>query len=252
VLVTDDTPVSRQVTKLQIEKLGYDVDTAADGAEAVDAAAHANYDLILMDCHMPVMDGYAATEEIRRREQGGRRTPIVAFTASVASSGRDRCFKAGMDDFIEKPIRSSELIDVLHRWVPQTPRAATTRDDAIRDDEATTDVVDPGVLKALRDELGPNALDDMIQIFLEHANTTITTIEQRSADDAVDDIAAEAHRLKGSSRLLGFTQMGALCVALEESAARHDIANRTTVVRQLRKAYADVCQWHRAQSIARL
>jgi CheY-like chemotaxis protein/HPt (histidine-containing phosphotransfer) domain-containing protein len=252
VLVTDDTPVSRQVTKLQIEKLGYDVDTAADGGEAVDAAARANYDLILMDCHMPVMDGYAATGEIRRREQGGRRTPIVAFTASVASSGRDRCFQAGMDDFIEKPIRSSELIDVLHRWVPQTPRAARTRDDAIRHDEATTDVVDPGVLKALRDELGPNALDDMIQIFLEHANTTIATIEQRSADGAVDDIAAEAHRLKGSSRLLGFTQIGELCVVLEESAARHDIANRTTVVTRLREAYADVCQWHRAQRITRL
>jgi HPt (histidine-containing phosphotransfer) domain-containing protein len=92
----------------------------------------------------------------------------------------------------------------------------------------------------------------MIQIFLEHANTTIATIEQRSADGAVDDIAAEAHRLKGSSRLLGFTQIGALCVVLEESAARHDISNRTTVVTRLREAYAYVCQWHRAQSIARL
>ena len=250
VLVTDDTPVSRQVTKLQIEKLGYEVDTAVDGAEAVDAATRATYDLILMDCHMPVMDGYAATEEIRRREQGQRRTPIVAFTASAASSGRERCFRAGMDDFIEKPIRSNELIDVLQRWVAPPSREASTRDDAVCDDAPTANVVDTAVLEALADELGPAALHEMIQTFLETANTSIKAISHRAADGAVEDVAAEAHRLKGSSRLLGFTRVGALCAVLEETAAKLDTADRTAVAAQLRKAYADVREWCRRRSIA--
>jgi CheY-like chemotaxis protein len=111
VLVTDDTPVSRQVTKLQIEKLGYDVDTAADGAEAVDAAAHANYDLILMDCHMPEMDGFETTRLIRAREasEGRPRVPIIAFTASVFEKDREACLRAGMDEFLSKPIEAAPL-----------------------------------------------------------------------------------------------------------------------------------------------
>jgi PAS domain S-box-containing protein len=248
VLVTDDTPVSRQVTKLQIEKLGYEVDTAADGADAVEAAARASYDLILMDCHMPVMDGYAATEEIRRREQGRRRTPIVAFTASVAPSGRERCFRAGMDDFIEKPIRSSELIDVLHRWVPQTSHGARVRGSTASQGEASGQVVDTTVLDALGNEIGSEALDDMIRIFLEHARTSIATIEQRAAEGPLDDLVSEGHRLKGSSQLLGFTTIGALCAALEVQARGLGAAERTDLVVRLKQAYADVHEWSRRRS----
>jgi two-component system, sensor histidine kinase and response regulator len=250
VLVTDDTPVSRQVTKLQIQKLGYEVDTAGDGAEAVDAATRTNYDVILMDCHMPVMDGYEATAEIRRREQGRRRTPIIAFTASVAPSGRERCFRAGMDDFIEKPIRSNELIDVLLRWVPQMPHAVRTCADGQH--EAASNVVDTHVFEALTNELGSAALDDMIRIFIEHANTSIATIEQRVANGPPEDIAAEAHRLKGSSRLLGFTRLGALCEMLEQRAASIDTADQNVLAAQLREAYTAACEWCRTRSLARL
>jgi PAS domain S-box-containing protein len=248
VLVTDDTPVSRQVTKLQIEKLGYEVDTAADGADAVDAATRTTYDLILMDCHMPVMDGYAATEEIRRRERGRRRTPIVAFTASVAPAGRERCFRAGMDDFIEKPIRSNELIDVLHRWVPQTTPAVNTGADSHH--EAASDVVDTAVLDALANELGLDALDEMIRIFIDHAETSIATIEQHVENGPRENIASEAHRLKGASRLLGFTRIGALCEVLEERATQFEAADHAVVAAQLRVAYVAACEWCRKRSLA--
>ena len=110
-------------------KLGYQVDTASNGLEAIEAAVRVPYGVILMDCQMPVMDGFAATAEIRRREQGGRRTPIIAFTAGVASKDREECRLAGMDDFLEKPVRKHELVEVLNRWFSQSASPSAQRVD---------------------------------------------------------------------------------------------------------------------------
>ena len=100
-----------------LEKLGYDVDTADDGAAAVDAFAAQPYDLILMDCRMPIMDGYEATEEIRKREDRDRHTPIIALTASAMADDRRKCREAGMDDYLAKPVKREILTETLRRWI---------------------------------------------------------------------------------------------------------------------------------------
>jgi PAS domain S-box-containing protein len=116
VLVAEDNEVNQQVAVLSLRRRGFAVDVAADGAEAVAAAAQTTYDLIFMDCQMPRMDGFEATEAIRSAPAGSR-TPIIAMTASSMAEDRERCAAAGMDDFVSKPVRPEDLDAVLRRWL---------------------------------------------------------------------------------------------------------------------------------------
>ena len=115
ILVVDDNPVNQKVAVLMLERLGYRADVAGDGAEAVDAVVGADYSVVLMDCQMPVMDGYAATEEIRRRLPGTD-LPVIALTAGVTRQEQERCRAVGMDDFLAKPLTMQALADTLARW----------------------------------------------------------------------------------------------------------------------------------------
>jgi signal transduction histidine kinase/CheY-like chemotaxis protein len=115
ILVADDNYVNQRVAVRMLERLGYAVDVAGDGREAVAAARERPYDLVLMDCQMPEMDGFEATAEIRRSENADRRTPIVAMTANVGPGDRARCLAAGMDDFLPKPVHHEALAALLDR-----------------------------------------------------------------------------------------------------------------------------------------
>jgi PAS domain S-box-containing protein len=116
VLVVEDNAVNRTVVIRRLEASGYAVDVAANGLEALEALATADYDLVLMDCQMPEMDGYSATEEIRRREGESKHTTIIAMTANALEGDRDRCLACGMDDYISKPIDWHDLRATLARW----------------------------------------------------------------------------------------------------------------------------------------
>ena len=116
VLVVDDNLVNSSLARTQLEKLGYSAEVANDGYGALAAAALRRYDIILMDCEMPGMDGYTATAEIRRLERSGRRTTIIAMTAHAMASMRARCLAAGMDDFLAKPVKLLPLATMLDRW----------------------------------------------------------------------------------------------------------------------------------------
>ena len=118
VLVAEDNPVNRLVAKRLLEKLGYRVDIAVDGVAAVDAAQRNDYSVILMDCQMPNMDGFEATAEIRRL-RGSIRVPIVAMTANALDGDRERCLRAGMDDYLAKPLELRALAALLLRWTGQ-------------------------------------------------------------------------------------------------------------------------------------
>jgi len=118
VLVAEDNPVNQVVARRMLERIGCQVDVVADGAEAVRCLASTPYDLVFMDCQMPVMDGYEATAEIRRARHARAQVPIVAMTASTLTGDRERCLAAGMDDHVAKPIRPTQLTAVLDRFVP--------------------------------------------------------------------------------------------------------------------------------------
>jgi PAS domain S-box-containing protein len=118
VLVAEDNAVNQKVAVRMLEKLGLRADLASNGREAVELREMLPYDLILMDCQMPEMDGYEAAREIRRREGGQRQTAIVAMTAEAMSGAREKCIEAGMDDYIAKPVRLEDMVEALQKWLP--------------------------------------------------------------------------------------------------------------------------------------
>ena len=128
VLVAEDNIVNQKVAGLMLEKLGVRVDLAANGLEAVRMHEMAPYDLIFMDCQMPLMDGFAAVKELRSRNLGGQHVPIVAMTAEALEGSRESCLAAGMDDYISKPVERGQLAEKLERWVPDKSLAAAKQE----------------------------------------------------------------------------------------------------------------------------
>jgi two-component system sensor histidine kinase/response regulator len=120
VLIAEDNLVNQKVARALVTRLGYLVDVVVNGAEAVRAVRERHYDAILMDCQMPDMDGYAATQAIRRMEIGVRETPIIAVTAHALEGDREKALAAGMDDYVPKPIQTAQLAEALRRWVGQS------------------------------------------------------------------------------------------------------------------------------------
>ena len=117
-LLVEDNAVNQLVASRMLQRLGFNVEFATDGKKAVEMVAANRYDLVFMDCQMPVMDGYQATEQIRRTEPPDRHAVIVAMTANAMQTDRERCLESGMDDYVSKPINKSEIVAVLKRHLP--------------------------------------------------------------------------------------------------------------------------------------
>ena len=222
VLVVEDNPVNQALAVAILAKLGYGAEVAGNGREAVEAVAHAAYGAVLMDCQLPVMDGYQATAEIRRREGTGRHTPIIAMTAAALPGDRERCLAAGMDDYIAKPVLVSDVAAGLSRWLQgeaTVPRASASVDLA----ESARDVLDPDRLAELRllDSAGDGSefLRMLVDCFLTSASADLASLRgavQRGDTTAMTDLA---HRLKGAAATLGSPGIVNLCQELEALAS---------------------------------
>ncbi|MGZ8211372.1 MAG: response regulator, partial [Burkholderiales bacterium] len=160
VLVVEDNTVNQRVALRQLQKLGYSGEAVGNGLEALEAIERVAYDVILMDWHMPEMDGVEATAEIRRREKHGKRTPIIALTASALPEDREKCIAAGMDDFVTKPVRESDLDAALSRWAPS------------RHSRPLPAMLDSSALEALADG-DESFVRDLLQTFVEQGETLL-------------------------------------------------------------------------------
>jgi len=117
ILLVDDHPPNRTIVLQQLRRLGYEADIARNGREAIDAALGGRYELVLMDCVMPEVDGFEATRQIRARERSGGHVSIVAMTANAMEGDREACLRAGMDDYIAKPVRLAQLRRIVERYM---------------------------------------------------------------------------------------------------------------------------------------
>lgn len=222
ILLAEDNPVNQRLAVLQLERLGYVVHAVADGRMAVDSilqAPHA-YDLVLMDCQMPVIDGFEATRAIRLSDSPARCIPVIAMTANAMQGDREACLAAGMDDYVSKPVRPAQLDQVLRRWLSQPsgdspgPRPAPAAARAGRAD----DVLDADLVTDLLDMTasgGPNAFDDLIAAFLAAMTERITALRSDIERQDAAALASTAHSLKGSSGSYGARRLSALARQLE-------------------------------------
>jgi PAS domain S-box-containing protein len=205
ILLAEDNAVNQRVALGQLRGLGYSVDAVASGFEALQALAQAPYDIVLMDCQMPELDGYEATAAIRQREGPGRHTWIIAMTANAMAEDRAQCLAAGMDDYVSKPVRLADLEAALER--ARRAAAATPAIDA-RSIEA---------LRALPDDGGQSLLRNLLAKFIEDAPAAIIAL--RAAVERGDPRAAAllAHGLKGAGSNFGAHRLADLCGALERA-----------------------------------
>jgi len=243
VLVAEDNPVNQLVARATLQKLGFRVDIAPDGEEAVAMSAAEDYAAIFMDCQMPRLDGYSATALIRRREDGaGRRTPIVAMTAHALKGDRERCLAAGMDDYLAKPLDHDELQRVLGEWVVRT---ATDAEPAAspsvgNDRDSGDDTVDVAAIDALRAAHSDPVVRSLVALFAEEAPARLADMSAAAEGDDADGLSQAAHRLKSSCRILGAVGMEALCEELERRGGEGEARTCESLVARLAAAHARV------------
>src|SRR5688572_20948605 len=239
VLVADDDPASRQVVRLQIARLGYLVDDVSGGRDAVAAAATGNYQLILMDCQMPDMDGLSATAAIRRHEPPGHHTHIVALTADVSADQRARCRKAGMDEFLEKPLRTQTLAGLLNRRLRRGHDALALEPpvDVVGRTQSPTSGID-----MLEAEIGSEMTRELVREYLAGVEQTITRLTQADGVDAAD-VRSTAHRLLGGARVLGLARFERIWAPLSERRDGAEDGIPPAVIDDLRAAAAELRAW---------
>ena len=202
-----------------MEKRGYRVEVAGDGHEAVALTAQAAFAAVLMDCHMPRLDGYAATREIRAREAPppGPRLPIIAMTANAGPGARERCLAAGMDDYVAKPVTADALDAVLRRWVPRGPARAETPPPSLPR-RSSSPAIDLGMLRQMRAAQGPDESDivaEVVALFLQDAPERLATLRDAAARGDLAAASRVAHTLKGSAGHLGARALTTLCERFE-------------------------------------
>jgi PAS domain S-box-containing protein len=234
VLVTEDNVVNQKVAVRMLEKLGCRADVAANGLEAVSAVQRVPYDLVLMDCQMPELDGYAATIAIRRQEGTARHTVIIAMTANALEGDRQQCLAAGMDDYLPKPITSKALELMLNRWKHHREGTAETPAP-----EKGPELIDTGRIADLA-ELGdnPSWLETLLQRYLEDARTRIAALRKAIAEGDAAAVAELGHALKGSSANIGAKGMREASTVLQDLGRGGKLTGAEKALARLEEVFA--------------
>ncbi|UKE49109.1 hybrid sensor histidine kinase/response regulator [Xanthomonas cerealis] len=267
-LLVEDNPVNLLVAQKLLDVLGYRSDSAADGAAALAQLDAQAYDLVLMDCQMPVLDGYAATRQWRQSEAatGRPRLPIVAMTANAMAGDRQRCLEAGMDDYLSKPVNRELLTACLHRWLPhraahaalaavtlatdvetQTTTSATAAAPAPSSSATPAPavaavepapmlpptplpVLDIAVLDDLRELAGNATTAQIVEVFLGDAPQLIQRMEQATAIPQLDPLRDAAHTLKSSAANVGALALAAAAARIEAGVRAHQLERPAVAV----------------------
>ena len=237
VLLAEDNRVNQEVAKAMLAKLGLIVEIANHGEEALALAEAKAFDLVLMDCHMPVMDGFQATAALRQREAAGaRRVPVVALTANAMEGDRNLCLAAGMDDYLAKPYSKAQLVEMLSRWLPSAETAPPAEMPQLA-------AIDPRVLDQYR-ELDPSGGFDLarqiVQVYLDSAGEIFEQMKKALQAGDAETLRGAAHSLKSSAANVGAATLASRCKSLEQLGREQRLTEAGPMFGSAREEFARV------------
>jgi PAS domain S-box-containing protein len=223
VLLVEDVRANQVVAASMLKRLGLEADIAADGAQAVEKWRAGGHALIMMDCQMPVMDGYEATRRIRAAEAGSR-IPIIALTANAFADNRRLCLDAGMDDFIAKPFQLSRLEEVLGNWLAAQTGSGPEREAAateVQSADADGPTLDRQQLAKMRDMLGDD-FGELIDAFVQSTDDILRGLPEARRQGDFTTLERLAHSMKSAARNVGAARLGNLAEQLEHRVHQGD------------------------------
>jgi signal transduction histidine kinase/HPt (histidine-containing phosphotransfer) domain-containing protein len=249
ILLVEDNLVNRQVMMHMIETIGSRADAVDNWGAALEILYRSDYDVILLDCEMPELDGYTAAKEIRRREGALRHTPIIGLIAHALAGDREICLRAGMDDYLSKPVTPEKLAEIIDKWVtaPDSSKGIVISTEGSSNNEdtpgsvgaerpRTAPAVDDAVLAELREYQKPGEADFVTELIGVFQDDLAVRLNQMKAGlEAADahQISQAAHALKGASGELGAAVMREICCRLEMSTAGGSIVEAPSMLREL-------------------
>jgi CheY-like chemotaxis protein/HPt (histidine-containing phosphotransfer) domain-containing protein len=244
-LVAEDNEINQRVISEQLNLLGYSVDVAANGREALARWRTGEHALLFADLHMPEMDGYALALEIRLAEAGRAHVPIIALTANALQGEAERCRSVGMDDYLTKPAPLGKLAAILERWLPDAARDAPAASPAVPlpshppRTTASHQAVDLRVLEALVGN-DPELIQDFVQDFRASAAQLAAELAVACRAPQPAAAAAIAHKLKSSARSMGALRLGELCASIENAGDADDTQALRNLVQSFESEMAAV------------
>jgi diguanylate cyclase (GGDEF)-like protein len=228
ILLAEDNPINQEVAIGLLMSLGCTVEVAENGSIAVDMAHNGDFDLIFMDCHMPVMNGFTATEKIREAQKKGiiKNMPVIALTADVQKGIVEQCKAAGMDDYLSKPFNRAKLTNILRQWLPSTHPEKNTTDLGVEEDNLTTgSVVDSTVIASLHElsiKTGRNILSNAASFFMDNTAETLSHLADDIEKNDFEQVRSIAHGLKSGSANIGASIFSSVCAKLENDAQQQN------------------------------
>ena len=240
VLLAEDHPVNQEVALAMLQELGCSAEIVENGRDAVQAVGRAAFDVVLMDCQMPEMDGYEATALIRAREQeGGLHTPIVALTANAMEGDRERCLASGFDEYLAKPYKLEQLQSLLCQLQGENPRDPERVEVARPEASETVDAIDVTALDAMRElrRNGKPVIPLIVDAFLTSTPPLLERLREAAGRGDPNGLRENAHALKSGSGTVGARNLAGLCKELEHAARQGAVPDAEEQVAAIREEY---------------
>ncbi len=269
ILVVDDHVVNQQLAEMMLQRLGHRVDLVGNGIEAIEAIGRIPYDLVLMDCQMPEMDGYEATKKIREAETvrceetrnkspnaspltpyANPHIPIVAMTANAMQGDREKCLAAGMDDYISKPIKAEHLAEMVSKWLPPDDgckvlggNSVSQNDAHARSDnqtEATEELLSLQLVAEWRMAGGSAFVGKLVNQFVSDATVCVERIQEALESNNANEMLEAAHGLKGMAANMGLTQLAKAAHDIEIISQHNRLQDSRSAYDSMQKEFARV------------
>jgi CheY-like chemotaxis protein/HPt (histidine-containing phosphotransfer) domain-containing protein len=242
ILLAEDNATNQLVALKILEKLGYRADAVANGKEVLDALGRLPYDLVLMDCQMPEMDGYEATRAIRMFKGAANRIPVIAMTAGALQGDREKCLEAGMDDYLSKPVEPSRLAEMLELWLAKSredPEILETVSPEGKPDGTSSLVFDKsGFLDRTMND--PQLARLLLETFLSDMPKQLAILAETISEGSPKESGVHAHKIKGAAANMGGDELAGVASEMEAFGKLGDLVSLEGLLPTLEQCFMEL------------